>query len=277
MLPAEQNGQPDPEPVLPGHIPTQAYHLPIRGCDDEVDTHSNYSTVNDRTGEEEEAVHHDGLQVDEIHFSYNYQSGRNGARTETVNFAPKEKEFVTRSKPNTQRKSRKWLLVAAAVGLILLITASVLGGVLGPRHTRPGNSSSAEESQPSSTSTSSATNPTETSTVTLSSLKQGSSLSVSAWRSSQGLQIFLYYLSQNGRLRWSIYDDTQSSFAYNGSYWGISTEVVIESPESAAKDTSLAVGLLLYGTAHNVSCFLCTVYENSEGISPVNIATDAAI
>lgn len=258
MLPAEQDGQPDPEPILPGHVPTQSYGRSIRHCDDELGTQSSYKICSDNTGKEVVGVCHDGLQLDEAQFPYRYRPGSNGIGTEVVNFAPTKKGGLTCSEPPTKWRSRKRLLLASVFGLVVLITAAVVGGVLGSRQVKGSNSSNADASQSSTSTTSSATRPTGTSTVTLNFLKQKSNLCVAAWRKSHGLQIFLYYQSQNGSLRWSTYDDTQSSFTYNGSYWGKSTEVVMDSDstDSAANDTSLAAGILLWGTAQEVSCCL---------------------
>lgn len=257
MLPADQDGRFDPEPVLPGHIPTQAYHWSIRGSDDEIGTQSSHTIVNDGTGKEVVDVGNDGLPVDEARLPSSDKVAWNGVGMETASFARDDKEVVTCAEPSAKRKSRKKLLLAAVVGLLILITAAVVGGVLGSGKAHGSNSSSADKSQSTPTSTSSATIPTETSTVTLSSLKKRSNLSVAAWRKSQGLQIFLYYQSQNGSIRWSTYDDTQSSFTYNGSYWGDSAEVVMDSTDSAADDTSLAAGILLWDTTYEVCNSLC--------------------
>lgn len=256
MLPAEQDGQPDPEPVLPGHFPTQSHDRSIRYCNDELGTQSSYTIGSDNTGKEAVDVGHEGPQLDEARFPYSYKPGRDGIGMEVVNFAPNEKEVLTCSEPPSKWRSRKRLLLAAVFGLVVLITAAVVGGVLGSRQAQGSNSSNADENQSSPSTTSSGTSPTTTSTVTLNSLKQKSNLSVAAWRKSQGLQIFLYYQSQNGSLRWSTYDDTQSSFTYNGSYWGDSTEVVMDSTDSAANDTSLAAEILLWDTTYEVSCCL---------------------
>lgn len=263
MLPAEQDGQHAPEPVLPGHIPFQGYHRSIHSFDEEVGTHSSHTIVNDSTGKEVVDVGYDGLQVDEARFPRSHKTGRKSVGMEVVNFAPNEKEVFTCPEPTRKRGSRKKLLLAAVVGLVILITAAVVGGVLGSRNAHGGSSSGADQSQSSPTSTSSVTKPTETSTVTLTSLRLRSKLSVAAWRKSQGLQIFLYYQSQNGSLRWSNYDDTQSSFTYNGSYWGDSTEVVMDSLDSAANDTSLAAGMLLWDTTYEVRY----LYGNDQDIS----------
>lgn len=257
MLPTEQDGQADPEPVLPGHIPSQGYHRSIRGSEDEIGTPSNYAIVHDSTDKQVVDVCNDGLQVDDARFSSNYETGRNGIGIEVMNFSPKVKKVLPCPEPTAQWRRRKILLVAAVIGLAMLIIAAVVGGVLGSRKAHGSNSSSADETQTSPTSTSSAINPTETSNVSLTSLKSRSKLSVAAWRKSQGLQIFLYYQSQNGTLRWSTYDDT-GSFTYNGSYWGASTEVVMDSLDPAANDTSMAAGILLFGTMYGVSY----VYEN---------------
>lgn len=253
MLPAEHDGQFDPEPVLPGRIPSQGYHRSIRGSDDEVVTHSNYTIVNNSTGKQVVDFCNDGLQVDDARLPSNYETGRNGIGIEEVGFSPNEKKGLPCPGPTAQRRSRKKLLIAAVIGLVMLVTAAVVGGVLGSRKAHGSNSSGADESQASPTSTSSATNPTETNTVSLSSLKSRSKLSVAAWRKGQGLQVFLYYQSLNGSLRWSTYDDTQSSFTYNGSYWGASMEVVMDSLDSAANDTSIAAGILVFGTMYSVS------------------------
>lgn len=248
MIPAEQDGQHDPEPVLPGRIPSQGCHRSIRGSDNQVGTHSI-----DSTDKQLVDVCNDGLQVDDARFPSNYDTGRNGVGIEVVGFSPNVKNVVPCLEPTAQQRSRKRLLVAAVIGLVMLITAAVVGGVLGSRKAHDSNSSGADESQTPPTSTSSAPNPTETNTVSLSSLKSRSKLSVTAWRKGQGLQVFLYYQSQNGSLRWSTYDDTQSSFTYNGSYWGDSKEVALDSPDSAANDTSLAAGILVFGTMYAVS------------------------
>lgn len=273
MLPAEQDGQPDPEPVLPGRIPSQGYHRSIRVSGDEVGPHSNYTIANDSTGKQVVDFCNDGLQVDYARFSRNCETVRNGIGIEVARSIPNQREVLPGPEPTAQRRSRKRLLIAAVVGLVILITVAVIGGVLGSRKTHDSNPSGADDGQTSPTSTSSATNPTETSTVTLSSLKSRSKLSVAAWRKGQGLQVFLYYQSQNGSLRWSIYDETQSSFTYNGSYWGGSTKVVMDSLDPVANDTGIAAGILVFGTMYGVSY----VYENDQDIFYVYTATDMAI
>lgn len=252
MLSAEQDGRFDPEPVLPGHIPSQAHYLSVRGSDDEFGARFSYEIGDDRSGKKLVNVGHDGLQVDETRFPSSDRIGRNGIGLEIPSLAENDKKVVTRAEPGTKRRSQKWLLLAAIIGLVIVITAAVVGGVLGSRKVDGSNPSSADKGQSLPNSTSSGTNPTETSTVTLTSLKRRSNLSVAAWRKRQGLQIFLFYLGQNGRIRWSIYDDTQSSFTYNGSYWGDSKEIVMDSLDSAADDTSLAAGILLWGTTYEV-------------------------
>lgn len=257
MLPADQDGRFDPEPVLPGHIPTQTYQWSLRDSDDEVGRQPSHTIVNDGTGKEVVDVGNDGLQVDEARLPSSDKVAWNGVGMQITSFARDDKEVVTCAEPAAKRRSRRKLLLAVAIGLVILITSAVVGGVLGSRKANGNNSSSPDESQSTSTSTSSAAIPTETSTVTLSSLKKGSNLSVAAWRKSRGLQIFLYYQSQNSSVRWSTYDDTQSSFTYNGSYWGDSKEVVMDSTDSAAEDTSLAAGILLWDTTYEVCHSLC--------------------
>lgn len=257
MLPAEQDGQPDPEPVLPGHFPTQVYYQSVQSFNDEARTNSSYTIANDSTGKQVVDVGHDGLQVDGSSFGSTHEIGRKGVGLEVVSVAPNEKEVLTRPQPATKHNTRKKLLLAAAVGLVVLIAAAVVGGVLGSRKANGSTSSSEDEGQTSPTSTSSAATPTETSIATLSSIKKNSNLAVAAWRKSSGLQIFLYYQNQNGSLRWSTYDDTQSSFTYNGSYWGDSTEIVMESSDSVANDTSFGAGILLWDTTYEVSCCPC--------------------
>lgn len=257
MLSAEQDGRFDPEPVLPGHIPTRAHYRLFRGSDDEVGTRFSYKIVNSGTGKKEADAAHDGLQVDETRCPSSHRIERNGNGLDEPSLAQNDKNVVTGAEPGTKRRSGKWVLLAAIFGLVIVITAVVVGGVLGSRKADGSNSSSADKGQSSPTSTSSATGPTETSTVTLSSLKRRSNLSVAAWRKSQGLQIFLFYQGQNGSIRWSTYDDTQSSFTYNGSYWGDSKEVLMDSLDSAADDTNLAAGVLLWGTTYEVCSKLC--------------------
>lgn len=252
MLSAEQDGRFDPEPVLPGHIPTQAYRRSIRGSDDEIGTRFSYTTVNGGTGKKVVDVGHDGLQVDEPRFLSSDRIARSGIGFDTASFVQNDKAIVTCAEPGTRRRRRQWILLAAIVGLVIVMTAAVVGGVLGSRKADGSSSSSADKGQTLPTSTSSSTSPTETSTVTLSSLKRRSNLSVAAWRKSQGLQIFLFYQGLNGSIRWSTYDDTQSSFTYNGSYWGDSKEVAMDSLDSAADDTNLAAGILLWSTTYEV-------------------------
>lgn len=257
MLSVEQDGRFDPEPVLPGYVPTQAHYRSIRGSDDEFGTRFSYEIGDDGTGKKLVHVGHDGLQVDETRFPSTDRIGRNGVGLDVPSPAQNGKKVATRAEPGTKQRSHKWLLLAAIIGSVIVITAAVVGGVLGSRKADGSNSSSADQGQPLPTSTSSGTSPTQTSTVTLSSLKRRSNLSVAAWRKRQGLQIFLFYQGQTGSIRWSTYDDTQSSFTYNGSYWGDSKEVPMNSLDSAADDTRLAAGILLWDTTYEVCHSLC--------------------
>lgn len=257
MLPPEQYHQPDPTPVLLEHASAQDHGLSLWAPDIEARTRCDGNSVDRDVGKVAVDNGHDGLQVDETRFPSSDRIARNGVGFDTASFAHIDKNIVTCAEPRTKRRSRKWLILAAIVGLVIVMTAAVVGGVLGSRKADGSNSSSAHNGQSLPTSTSSSTSPTETSTVSLSSLKRRSNLSVAGWRKSQGLQIFLYYQSQNGSVRWSTYDDTQSSFTYNGSYWGDSKEAGMDSTDSAADNTSLAAGIILWDTAFEVCHSLC--------------------
>ncbi|KAL1850956.1 hypothetical protein Daus18300_012747 [Diaporthe australafricana] len=265
MLPAEQDGRSDPEPVLPGHLPVQVHHWPALGYGDALGAYSSYQHTQHGTDKQAVDAGHDGLQLDEARLPTDYGYQNNGTGMEVVDISSFEKEHVDPTVPTTKWVSRKRILIAAGAALVLLIIAAVVGGVLGSRKSGSGETSSADDSDTSnsSTSTPSAPSPTETATTTLSSVKQGSSLAVAAWRKSLGLEVFLYYQSQNGSLRWSTYDDTQSSFTYNGSYWGDSTEIVMDSSNAAANGTNLAAGILLWGTTYEPQIELFYLDQNN--------------
>lgn len=256
MLPAEQEDRSYPEPVLPGDIPVQGQHQwPAPGHGDALGTHSGGQNTRHATDKQVVDIGHDGLQLDETQLpsGYGYQS--NGTGTEVADISSIEKEHVASTVPTTNGSSRKRKYLAAAVALVLLIVAAVVGGVLGSKKPGNGDKGSADDNEPSnsSTSTPSAPRPTDTSIATLSSVKQGSKLAVAAWRKSSGLEIFLYYQDQSGSLRSSTFDDTQSSFTYNGSYWGNSTDISMHSSDAAANGTSFAAGILLWDTTYEVS------------------------
>lgn len=261
MLPAEQDGQPDPEPVLCGHIPVQGHHRPALSYENELDTHFSGQNLRQGTDKQVTDIGHDGLQFDEARSALRYQYQNNGTVMKTADVSSIEKEHYNAQDTTTKWKSKKKILLAAVIALVLLITAAIVGGVVGSRKSDNSNDDSTSDdghTSDSSTSTSSAPSPTNTAITTLRSVKQGSSLAVAGWRKSQGLQVFLYYQSQNGSLRWSTYDDTKSSFTYNGSYWGNSTEVVMDSTDAAANNTNFAAGMLLWGTTYEVSYCPCT-------------------
>lgn len=144
---------------------------------------------------------------------------------------------------------RRRSLIIGCIGLVVLIVAGVLAGVLVTRSrdtrtdtaTAASNSDSTSSTQPNSTTNS-------TSSVTLTQIRQDSDLAVVGWRTSSGIQIFLYYQDGNGALRYSEYDSGRGSFTTNNSYWETSQTLM-----SVAANTSFAAGMVIWDTKDIVS------------------------
>lgn len=249
MLSAEEYRQPYPEPVQAGYVPTQEQDWPPVGQDQ--------ATGTDCNGRLEESVSDkivvdlgsDGLQVDESGFASTHKAGDTG--TAATDASATEKEAVSSARTTSILRSRKVCLASVAMVVLVLVTAAILGGVLGSRKTNNDNntSSSGNSMDPS---------PTGTDSIPPKLIKKGSRLSATAWRKPQGLQIFLYHQSENGTLRWSTYDETQSSFTYGGSYWGGSRELVMDpEADSPASDTSFTSTSILSTTNFMVRSFRC--------------------
>lgn len=253
MLPTEEYCQPHAEPVLAGKIITQYPGSPAVVQNHEADVHCNKNQVDYDIGKEvvhvdRDGLGNDGLQVDKSGFLSSPGTG-DPCIGKVADASPNDKEIANSPSETGQLgEKRKWA-VSIVIFTLVVITAAVLGGVLGSRKSDDSSASSSEgtQIQPSPTGS------TGPDTTAPKSIEQGSRLSATAWRKDQGLQIFLHYQSENGTLRWSKYDDTQNSFTYNGSYWGNSAEVVMDSSELAANDTSLAAGILLWDTTYEVS------------------------
>lgn len=242
MLPATQDGQSDPEPVLGEHVPTQSQGFPAGGQNHKGGTSYDFKIVSHLTGKPMVGSGHDGLQVAESNLCSSRTTADEQGTAATAVYQT-DKEVTTSLEPRRRPRSRKRLILLVVTLILVLIIAAVVGGVLGSRNAGDGSMSSSP-STPSPTST-------DTGTPTL--IKQRSRLSVTAWRKTQGIEIFLYYQEVDGGLRYSTYDDTQSSFTYNGSYWGRSREIDMDSGDSAADDAALVATTVLWGTEYAVS------------------------
>lgn len=249
MLSAEEYRQPYPEPVQAGHVPTQEHDWPPVGQDQATGTDCNGKLRESVPDKIVVDLGSDGLQVDESGFASSYKAADSG--TAAADAPTPEKEAVSVARTRSRLRSRKVCLASVAMVVLVLVTAATLGGVLGSRKTNDDNNTS-------SSGTSIDPSPTGTDNVPPKLIKKGSRLSAAAWRKPQGLQIFLYYQSENGTLRWSTYDETQSSFTYEGSYWGESRELVMD-PEAdpPANDTSFTSTSILSTTNFMVRSFRC--------------------
>lgn len=245
MIPAERDGQPYPEPVLAGHVPTQEQGLSVLVEGPEVSTTSNDKLLDGRLGKVAISPGHEGLQVDGSNISSGGMSPDDQVGKAPMLVSKTEKEFASPLSPPAKSRPRK-KLIFLVIALILVITAAVVGGVLGSRTVSGSTSTS-----PSPSNTPNTTSPGPD---TSSHIKQRSGISATAWRKSQGgLQISLYYQSPDGTLRWSTYDDPQNESTYDSSYWGASRVLGDADEYKAANDTDLAATMILWGTEYKVS------------------------
>lgn len=234
MIPAEQDGQPDLEPVLGEHVPTPRHGFSTGGEDHKAGISYDDKIVNNDTGKPVVFPGHDGLQVDESNLCSSRMAADEQPGTAATAVYQTEKEVATSQEPRHRLRSRKGLLILIVTIMVVLVPAAVVGGVLGSRNA------------PST--------PSPTGTPSL--IKHRSSLSVAAWRKNEGMEIFLYYQTADGTLRYSTYDDTQSSFTYDGSYWGQSREILVDMgsvEDYAAENTALAATIVLWGAEYEVS------------------------
>jgi hypothetical protein len=77
----EQDGQPDPEPVLPGHIPTPNNGLSAAVQDPSAATQDSNSLQDHNVGKVVVDIGQDGLQVDESSFIPSPRAGDECAGT----------------------------------------------------------------------------------------------------------------------------------------------------------------------------------------------------
>lgn len=132
MLPAERDGQPYPEPVLAGHVPTQEQGLPVLVEGPEVSTTSNDKLLDGRIGKVAISPGHEGLQVDGSNISSGGMSPDDQVGKAPMLVSKTEKEFASPLSPPAKPRPRK-KLIFLVIALILVITAAVVGGVLGSR------------------------------------------------------------------------------------------------------------------------------------------------
>lgn len=247
MLSAEEYRQPYPEPVQAGYVPTQEHDWPPVGQDQATGTDCNGKLGEPGADKIVMDLGSDGLQVDQSGFTSTHKAGNTGTVVEDASAT--EKETISVARTTSRLRSRKVCLASVAMVVLVLVTAAILGGVLGSRKTNDDDntSSSGNSIDPS---------PTGTDNIPPKLIKKGSQLSATAWRKPQGLQIFLYYQSENGTLRRSTYDETQNSFANAESYWGESSELVMDpEADSPAKDTSFTSTSVLATTNFMVRSF----------------------
>lgn len=106
------------------------------------------------------------------------------------------------------KRSKRWIWIAIAVGVVVVVGA-VVGGVVGSRANRNTSSSSTSTpaTDPPSSTTSSATTTTSTTSATTSatpqSIRPNSKLTVTGWLSSGDVHINLFYQDPNDNLRYS--------------------------------------------------------------------------
>lgn len=153
MLPAEQDGQPDPEPLLPGQVPVQGHHWPALGYGDALGIYCSGQNKQHGTDKQVVDIGNYGLQLDEARHTSDYGYQNNVTGMEVADISSIEKKHLDSTVPMTKWNARKKIFLAAAVAFVLLIIAAVIGGVLGSRKSGSGEKSSADDSGTSNSST----------------------------------------------------------------------------------------------------------------------------